>query len=291
MDLDASFWPQALPWLAGLCAVSFYIAVTCAVRSRTRDDAHRNPGDVSRGRTSQVPQTLLDRLRMLALRRLSWSMRLGFERKLQHAGLIRWQVTDLVLLQVGAALLAALLGALVAVPVWTIPFCMLGALFWIQLWVTQRTHTFNARIAMQLPGFLDMLCLCLSAGMSFNAGLLVVLRYMPDGPLRMLWRDWLFDVRAGSTRVEALTRMMTKSAQLSLQRLCVAMIQAEKTGAALAASLQSQATQLRQDQLMAAERRAAQAPMRMLLPLVLCFFPSTFLVLAFSIWVGVADAL
>lgn len=238
----------------------------------------------------RVVQSPMEWLRGFTLRRMSWSMRLGIERKLTHAGLFRWQVTDLVLLHTGCMLGVGILGVLLDVSAGWVPALILMAAYLIESWVKQRQRAYSARIAMHLPGFLDMLCLCLSAGMSFNAGLMVVLKYMPDGPLRMLWRDWLFDVRAGSTRVEALTRLMNKSTQGSLQRLCVAMIQAERTGSALAASLHSQSGQLRQDHLLAAERRASQAPMRMLLPLVVFFFPSTFLVLAFSIWVGVVDA-
>ncbi len=230
-------------------------------------------------------------LRGLALRCLSWSMRLRMQRKLVHAGLFRWEITDLVLLQAGGGLLAGLFVVFSGMSLWMAPVSMILVWVLIESWVAQRQRAYGARIAEHLPGFLDMLCLCLGAGMSFNASLMVVLRYLSDGPLRMLWRDWLFDVRAGSTRVDAYTRLMHKSTQVSLQRLCVAMIQAERTGAALAASLQSQSRQIRQDQVLAAERRAAQAPMRMLMPLILCFFPSTFLVLAFSIWVGVSDAI
>lgn len=236
------------------------------------------------------PRFTTARLREIALRCLSWSMRLRMQRKLVHAGLFRWEVTDLVLLQAGGSFLAGLGVALAGFSFWMIPVAMILVCVLIESWITQRQRAYGARIAEHLPGFLDMLCLCLGAGMSFNASLMVVLRYLSDGPLRMLWRDWLFDVRAGSTRVDAYTRLMHKSTQASLQRLCIAMIQAERTGAALAASLQSQSRQMRQDQVLSAERRAAQAPMRMLMPLILCFFPSTFLVLAFSIWVGVSDA-
>ena len=244
----------------------------------------------AQGQGRRESQLAAARLREFALRCLSWSMRLRTQRKLAHAGLFRWEVTDLVLLQAGGALLAALCVVLAGFSLWMIPVSMILVVVLIESWVAQRQRAYGARIAEHLPGFLDMLCLCLSAGMSFNASLMVVLRYLSDGPLRMLWRDWLFDVRAGSTRVDAYTRLMHKSTQVSLQRLCVAMIQAERTGAALAASLQSQSRQMRQDQMLSAERRAAQAPMRMLMPLILCFFPSTFLVLAFSIWVGVSDA-
>jgi tight adherence protein C len=55
--------------------------------------------------------------------------------------------------------------------------------------------------------------------------------------------------------------------------------------------LMRQAEQLRQDRLMTIERKAMQAPVKMLMPLVICFFPSTFLVLGFSMWVNLADTL
>lgn len=274
-------------WLAilagltvGWLALSLHFLLRRNRQGATDDATRRFTGSRSRG----------SGVRDLALRCLSWSTRLSIERKLMHAGLYRWQVADLVLLQVAGALAGGLCGAFAGVRVWLIPLPMMLVAGMIEHWVRQRRHVYSARIAAHLPGFLDMLCLCLSAGMSFNAGLHMVLRYMPDGPLRILWRDWLFDVRAGHTRIEALSRLMSKSVQPSLHRICVVMIQAEKTGAAMAGSLQAQSGHLRQEQLLAAERRAAQAPMRMLLPLILCFFPSTFLVLAFSIWAGVADA-
>lgn len=235
--------------------------------------------------------SLVDHLRAMALRPFSWNHRLRLEKRLIHAGRGDRQVADLVLYYVAAAVLMGAVGFVLAS---SLPLCILASVLGaggVELWVRQCQASYRAAIARQLPSFLDLLCLCLGAGMSFNAALMVVMRYTHDGALKTLWNGWLFDVRSGCTRVDALTRLMQKSDEPGLQRLCIAMIQAEKTGAALVQSLNAQSRLLRQEQLVSAERRAAQAPMKMLLPLIVCFFPSTFMVLAFSIWVGVSEIL
>lgn len=287
MNLLEAYFPWVLALTAGVGVAWLWIALL-SMKDKASGSEDLSSRVAVQGSATSVTQV---RFRDRLLRFTSWSQRMHLERKLQHAGLFRWQVSDLLLLRLAVSTGCATCTLLV-----TGSFLFAGCAAFVGLaligqWIQQKRHTYSSHIGNHLPGFLDLLCLCLFAGMSFNNALLVVLRYMNDGPLRVLWRDWLFDVRAGSTRTQALTRLLHKSEQMSLQRLCVAMIQAEKTGAALAPGLQSQAKQLRTEQLLSAERRAAQAPMKMLLPLILCFFPSTFLVLAFSIWVGVNEIL
>ena len=61
------------------------------------------------------------------------------------------------------------------------------------------------------------------------------------------------------------------------------MVTAERQGASLAPLLRVQARQRRTERWLQAERVAMRAPVRMLMPLVLCIFPGTFAVIAFPI--------
>ena len=70
------------------------------------------------------------------------------------------------------------------------------------------------------------------------------------------------------------------------------MITAEKQGADLSPVLRAQAIQRREERFIDAERRAMQAPVKLLLPLVVFIFPGTFLILLFPVAMQVlADGL
>ena len=89
--------------------------------------------------------------------------------------------------------------------------------------------------------------------------------------------------RTGKPRIEALRAMAlrTRTAEVSLWVDAIA--QAESMGMSLGPLLRSQSDQRRQERFHRAEKRALEAPVKMLLPLIFCIFPCTFIVLAFPI--------
>lgn len=204
----------------------------------------------------------------------------------QQAGLRHWQAADLVALKIAwtagtATTLAWLSGS--------VPLTVLSAVivwFACGLWVRQRIKHNQAELTNELPLFLDLLSMCLRAGMNLQTGVQLVVRYQHQTPLTALWQSWLLQVRSGATRTDAFKQMLAKMRAPALRRICVALIQAEELGSGMAASLLVHSKQLRHQRLMDAEKQALQAPVKMLLPLVVCFFPCTFLVLGFSIYVN-----
>jgi tight adherence protein C len=159
---------------------------------------------------------------------------------------------------------------------------------------------YQQQLTAELPAFIDLLCLCLGSGMNLQTAVALVLDLYGAGSagcqqvnarhgLLTHWRRWLSAVCSGSSRLKAFEQLMSEVSAPAVRRVCVAMIQAERAGGGMANALMRQAEQLRQDRLMAIERKAMQAPVKMLMPLVICFFPSTFLVLGFSMWVNLAD--
>ncbi len=222
---------------------------------------------------------------------MRWSVRERYALRLCHANLPNWHVTDLWLLHV---LCAILMGAatviLVSGWVW-IPVG--GSLGWlvVSIWVGQRIKQQQRLLSAQLPAFLDLLSMCLFAGMNLQTGVQLVLVSQGDTALANLWRAWLWQVRSGASRVDAFKNMLARVQSPALRRICVALIQAEQSGSGMAASMQAHSEQLRQARLMNAEKQALKAPVKMLLPLVVCFFPSTFLVLGFSVYISIGDLL
>jgi len=235
---------------------------------------------------------LLSRLpwRAWGLRWLSWSQRQKLEAKLRHAGLSMWHPSTLVYLKVACTLLAT--GSALWLTGGGLLWAVLGALvgfFGPTIWLGQRIADHQARLARELPFFLDMLCLCLSSGLNLQAAIQLVLEYQPRTALAEHWRRWLGNIRANSSRVVAFQQLMNDVSAPAVRRVCVALIQAEQSGAGMAVSLATHSNQLRQERLMQAERKALQAPVKMLMPLVICFFPSTFLVLGFAMWLNLGD--
>lgn len=224
-------------------------------------------------------------------RLMRWSTRQQYAEMLRHANLKNWHATDLWGMRwLGAMLVGLLLAALTRS--WLLS--LLGMfMLWlgVGLWVKQRIRDYQSELTVQLPAFLDLLSLCLSAGMNLQTGVQLVLSYQEPGALVSLWQTWLLSVRSGQTRVVAFQQLLDSVQAPAIRRICVALIQAEQAGSGMAQCLSAHSKQLRQAQLMQAERQALQAPVKMLLPLVVCFFPSTFLVLGFSIFINLGDFL
>lgn len=233
----------------------------------------------------------IDHWRERCQRLMRWSVRERYARQIDQAGLANWHITDLWLLK---CLVGTVLGVLLWL--WTQKWWVLflgAGVGWlvVSLWLKQKIKQVQLAITHDLPAFLDLLGMCLAAGMNLQTGVQLVLGYQGKTPLAALWRRWLLQVRSGTPRVDASKQMLAKVASPSMRRICVALIQAEQSGSGMAASLHTHGLQLRQERLMDAEKQALKAPVKMLLPLVVCFFPSTFLVLGFSIYINLGTLL
>lgn len=235
---------------------------------------------------------------------LSWSARERYQRWLNQAGMTRWVAVDLLILRLTLTTIS------MSLTIWlTHSFflaLMTGAFAWIFVWwwVKSKVSHYQQRLTSELPAFLDLLCLCMSSGMNLQTAVALVLDLSEHAAtgrhehssgqgsgLAWHWRRWLSAVCSGNSRRKAFEQLMSEVSAPAIRRVCVAILQAEHAGSGMAASLMVQAEQLRQERLMTIERKAMQAPVRMLLPLVVCFFPSTFLVLGFSMWLSLADSM
>jgi tight adherence protein C len=88
------------------------------------------------------------------------------------------------------------------------------------------------------------------------------------------------ETRVGLSRSEALRNMGQRTGNAALISLASMLIQAERFGTSIADALRVHSETLRINRQAAAEELAGKASVKMSFPLVLCIFPSTFIVLA-----------
>ncbi|WZB64057.1 type II secretion system F family protein [Achromobacter xylosoxidans] len=113
----------------------------------------------------------------------------------------------------------------------------------------------------------------------------------PPGLLRDALDRALVEMRAGVPQAVAIRLLARRSGSTLAAHWAVAMAQAEALGANLGPVLRTLAAHGRDDRRIRAEQMALQAPVKMLLPLIGCIFPCTFIVLAFPVVVQLSWSL
>lgn len=175
----------------------------------------------------------------------------------------------------------AMAGAAVACTAALLPFA------WLRAQGVERRRG----IERGLPFLLDMMTLCVEAGLGAHAALQAAAANGPPGPLRDALAGALAQVRAGVPRTAAIQAMADRCGSPPVHRWATALAHADALGISLGPLLRAQAALCRSERHMRAERLAMQAPVKMLLPLIGCIFPCTFLVLAFPIAVQLSGGL
>ena len=151
------------------------------------------------------------------------------------------------------------------------------------IWLRDQGLRRQKRIARQFPALLELLGLSVRAGMSFSAALPQCSAHLERGPLREEMQRVEREIRTGVPRLQALERMANRIDLGSVQGFVAAIAQADETGAAISETLTDQAAQRRRERFAAAEKKANEAPVKMLAPLVGLLFPVTFLIIGFPI--------
>lgn len=228
---------------------------------------------------------------------LSWRARARWQRLMERAGLPP-QVTDRDL--AALAWLASLCaGCAVGAIAWhmqlpaLMPAGAAAALAGVlpRLWLRRVAIRRRLRIDRDMPFVLDLMTLCVEAGLGLHGALQQSVQCAPPGPLKEVLGGALADMRAGMGRTAALKAMASRSGSSSLQAWVASLAQADTLGMSLGPLMRGQAAQCRADRFQRAERLAMEAPVKMLLPLIGCIFPCTFIVLGFPIALQLLPAL
>jgi tight adherence protein C len=133
-------------------------------------------------------------------------------------------------------------------------------------------------LRLALPNALDLLTISVEAGLGFDAAIGRLVEKFHNA-LTDEFAQVLNEIRLGRPRLEALDDMGRRSGVEELHTFIQALIQSEQLGVGIAKVLRIQSEEMRRRRRQRAEEQAAQAPLKMLFPMIGCIFPTLFIVL------------
>jgi tight adherence protein C len=151
------------------------------------------------------------------------------------------------------------------------------------IWLRDCIASRKRELLKTFPFFLDVITLCVEAGLNMQGAMNQAMLKGPKGVVRDEFQRVLRDIRAGKSRAESLRAMADRVGEPLVTNFATAVIQAESMGMNLGPVLKAQADQRRVERFLRAEKLAMEAPVKMLFPLIAFIFPCTFVVLFFPI--------
>jgi tight adherence protein C len=133
-------------------------------------------------------------------------------------------------------------------------------------------------IVKSLPNALDLLTICVEAGLGFEQAMGKVYEKWDDD-LSIAFGRVLQEIQLGKRREEALRDMSQRMDVPDVTSFVAALIQAQQLGVSVAKILRIQSDQMRVKRRQRAQEKAQQAPVKMMIPMVLLIFPSLWIVL------------
>jgi tight adherence protein C len=159
---------------------------------------------------------------------------------------------------------------------------VLGAIligyFFPQLWLSSKIGRRQKEVRKALPDALDLLTICVEAGLGFDMALSKVSEKW-ESELSLAFSRVIQEIQLGKLRREALRDMADRIGLPELTSFVAAVIQSEQLGVSMAKVLRIQSDQMRVKRRQLAEEEAHKAPVKMLIPMALLIFPSLMIVL------------
>jgi tight adherence protein C len=156
-------------------------------------------------------------------------------------------------------------------------FTLIG-FFFPQLWLQSRIDARQREIRKAMPDALDLLTICVEAGLGFEAAMSKVSEKWQNQLSLALLRA-IREIQLGKARRDAMRDMADRIGIPEMTSFVAAIIQSEILGVSLAKVLRIQSDQMRVRRRQRAEEQAHQAPVKMILPLAFLIFPSIFIIL------------
>ena len=156
-------------------------------------------------------------------------------------------------------------------------FTALG-FFFPQLWLQGRINRRQNEVRKAMPDALDLLTICVEAGLGFDAAMAKVSEKW-ENELSIMFGRCIREVQLGKPQREALRDMAERLGLPELTSFVAAVVQSQILGVSLAKVLRIQSDQMRMKRRQFAEELAHKAPVKMIIPMALLTFPSIMIIL------------
>lgn len=280
--------------LAALACLAASVAIallsTTGFGSRAGAGIEQITGFYAQRAATPAPPPEARQLDPLPERARSWVLRLlpsTSQDRLRHqldlaGNPARWRIERVLLGKAAGAVTLAALGAAAGTghPVRMIAFALIGVLCGYYLpnaLVYNLALKRQAELQLALPDAMDMMTVCVEAGLGFDASVARVARNI-DGPLSAEFARMLQEMQFGRSRVEALKALARRTTVTELRGLVSALVQASKLGIPVAAVMREQAAEMRLRRRQRAEEAAQKVTVKILFPLIFCLLPALFVI-------------
>ncbi len=185
---------------------------------------------------------------------------------------------------IGIGVIAGFIAALIAAAAAEIynPFLLFiiaaGAAALPYLFLKEKGEARHRALFRQIPDLLDLLILMIEAGLDFTAALNRIIA-AEKGPLIDEFRRTHQQIQLGKPRAEAYAAMAERVRYLPLTTVLNALTLSFRTGGSITPTLRTLAEQFRAERFQRAEKTAMEAPLKLMVPLVLLIFPTVFIIL------------
>ncbi|MQX52985.1 type II secretion system F family protein [Alcanivorax sediminis] len=165
------------------------------------------------------------------------------------------------------------------------------------IYIRHKEEVRRQHLSEVFPDVLDLLVVCIEAGLSLDAAIKRVgeeFRHTSEAMSDELLLATL-EIRAGKARNEAMKALAERTDLDEMQSLVSILIQAEHFGTSIADALRAHADDMRDLRIQTAREKAAKLPVKMAIPILLFIFPALFLVIlgpaAIQIYTGFVDGM
>jgi tight adherence protein C len=146
------------------------------------------------------------------------------------------------------------------------------------LMLTSRITRRQKEIRKAMPDALDLLTVCVEAGLGFEAAMSKVSEKW-ENELSLAFSRALREIQLGKVRRQALKDMSDRLGIPEMTSFVAAIIQSEQLGVSLAKVLRIQSDQMRIKRRQLAEEEAHKAPVKMIIPMALLIFPTILIII------------
>lgn len=173
-------------------------------------------------------------------------------------------------------------------------YALAGALGFLlpDFWVGHLINKRQEDIRLALPEALDLMVICVEAGLGLDQALIRVADEMVLSQPVLAEELHLVNLeqRAGRPRAEAWKNLAARTDVDSVRALVAMLLQADQFGTSIARSLRVHADSMRTQRRQQAEEQAAKTTVKLIFPLVFFIFPSLFVVVLGPSWITIGDA-